>query len=168
MGRNGASGVGRGVWNTGGAVSGGSARSARVRQHEQPAVGRHELPGTVPVAGYHEYYHAGRWRRDDDPLVRGESCGWLAGGEWLAFDVDARERGPYDTLVRVACADGSGGGDLGIVVDNEPQVRLRFGATGGWNAWDDLTACLELPRGLSTVRLVVFDGGWRLHSLRIR
>lgn len=135
--------------------------------HEQPALERHELPGTIPVWGYHEYHHDDRWGGAETPLRKG-SIDWLASDEWLVYDVDVREGGPYDLFLRVAEAEGFGESQLGIVIDDDPRQRLRFDATGGWDEWTEIQTVVELPRGLHTVRLGVFDGGWKLGQLRFR
>lgn len=137
------------------------------RVHAQPGVQRHELPGSIRVGAYHEYHHADRWTAADAPLSD-DQLDWLASDEWLAYDVDIRESGPYDLSLRVAAAAGFGGGDVGIVVDDEPLRRISIGETGGWYSWEDIETQVELPRGLHTIRLVVFEGGWKLKELRFR
>jgi len=137
--------------------------------HEQPGLERHELPGSIPVDAYHVYSHGGRWDPTDAPLCRdGNDLDWLASDEWLAFDVDVRESGPYDLAARVAAAEGFGGGHFGLVVDNDPRRRVRFDATGDWYTWNDIETRVELPRGLHTIRVVVFDGSWKLDRLEFR
>ncbi|WP_262179934.1 carbohydrate-binding protein [Haloarcula laminariae] len=145
------------------------ARSLRpTGTHEQPGIERHEVPGTVRVGDYHEYHHADRWDAVDTPL-RGESdIDWLASDEWLAYDVSVQAAGSYELALAVAAADSFGGGDLGVVVDDEPLRRLQFDATGGWYDWAAVTTEIELPRGVHTVRLVVFEGGWKLKQLQFR
>lgn len=154
----------------GGVMERGRERRARPQSsaHEQPAIERHELPGTIRVGDYHEYHHGDRWTAADAPLTDDAHLDWLASDEWLAYDVDIREPGPYDLDIRVAAADGFGGGDLGIVVDDDPHKRVAFGSTGGWYSWDDVCTQVELPRGLHTIRLVVYQGGWKLSQLRFR
>lgn len=142
-------------------------QSTLERHHEQPELERHELPGTVPVWAYHEYHHGGRWAPAETPL-REHSLDWLASGEWLVYDVDVRESGAHDLFLRVAAAEGFGDSQLGIVVDDDPRNRLRFDATGGWDEWTELQTTVALSRGLHTIRLVVFDGGWKLGGLRFR
>lgn len=154
----------------GGAVGQSTDRSARRPQgvHEQPAIERHELPGTIPVGAYHEYYHGGRWDAIDAPLSETGRLDRLATDEWLVYDVDIREPGPYDLTLRVAATDNSGGGHVGVVVDDQPLRRVEFDSTGGWHSWEDVQTTVELPAGLHTVRLGVFEGGWKLGRLAFR
>jgi len=156
----------------GGVIHRGSLQRARAAQpegsHEQPTVERHEVPGTIRVGDYHQYHHADRWNAVDAPLSDDGEIDWLASDEWLAYDVYIQEADTYELTVSVAAADSFGGGDVGIVVDEEPLSRVEFDATGGWYTWDEVTAQVELPRGIHTVRLVVFEGGWKLKQLEFR
>jgi len=145
------------------------ARSLRPNgTHEQPGIARHEVPGTVRVGDYHQYHHADRWNAGDTPLRGDENIDWLASDEWLAYNVYIQAAGSYELTLSVAAADSFGGGDLGIVVDDEPLRRVEFEATGGWYDWDEVTTEVDLPRGIHTVRLVVFEGGWKLKQLQFR
>lgn len=134
--------------------------------HAQPEVQRHELPGTIHVSGYHEYTHADRWAASASPLTEDDKIDWLASDEWVAYDVDIREAGPYDLTLRVAAADSFGGGTVGIAVDDDTLCRVQFDPTGGWYSWADVETAVELPRGLHTIRLVVYEGGWKLKQLQ--
>jgi len=136
--------------------------------HEQPGVERHEIPGTVRVDDYHEYHHADRWNAVDTPLRGEDDIDWLASDEWLAYDVYVQAAGSYELTLSVAAADSFGGGDVGVVVDDDPLRRVAFDPTGGWYDWSEVTTTVELPRGIHTVRLVVFEGGWKLKRLALR
>ena len=156
----------------GGVIRSGSGQRARSLRpsgtHEQPGVERHEVPGTVRVGDYHAYHHADRWNAVDTPL-RGEGdIDWLASDEWLAYDAYIQAAGTYELALSVAAADSFGGGAVGVVVDDDPLRRVAFGATGGWYDWDEVTTAIELPQGVHTVRLVVFEGGWKLKQLQFR
>lgn len=145
------------------------ARSLRPNgTHEQPGVERHEVPGTVRVGDYHEYHHADRWNAVDTPLRGDDDIDWLASDEWLAYDVYIQAAGRYELTLSVAAADSFGGGDAGLVVDDDPLRRIDFDSTGGWYDWDELSTVVELPRGVHTLRLVVFEGGWKLKRLELR
>lgn len=133
-------------------------------RHEQLALDRYEIPGTIPASGYHVYAHSEHTRATDSD----DALDWVATDDWFAFDVYIPEGGTYELTVRVACDDDYGGGDFGIAVDTEPQRRVKFGPTGGWHCWESVSTHLELPRGASTLRLVVFAGGWLFDSLELR
>jgi len=156
----------------GGVIQGGGGQRAHSLRptgtHEQPGIARHEVPGTVRVGDYHQYHHADRWNAVDTPLRGDEDIDWLASDEWLAYEVYIQDAGRYELTLSVAAADSFGGGDLGIVVDDDPLRRIEFDATGGWYDWDEVTTEIALPRGTHTVRLVVFEGGWKLKQLELR
>jgi len=140
------------------------ATHARRTSHEQPAIERHELPGTIPVGAYHEYHHADRWPAADTPLA--DRADRLTADEWLTYDVDIAERGPYDLTFRVATADGADA-VLGIVVDDDPLRRLTV-SSDGWHSWTDADTWVDLPDGLHTIRVVVLDGDVKLESTEFR
>jgi len=133
--------------------------------HEQPGLDRHELPGQIPVAEYHSYFHGARWSGHGNPFAGEYDLEWLGSDEWLAYDVDVRDPGPYAVRARVAAADSFGPGRFDIVVDGEPVETVRVETTGGWYSWNDVETTVEFPRGLHTVAVVVRDGGWKLERL---
>jgi hypothetical protein len=136
--------------------------------HERPGIERHHLPGTIPVGDYHEYYHADRWAADDAPLNGSGPLEWLATDERLVYDVVVREPGPYDLSLHVSAPEGFDGGIVGIVVDSDPVCRVYFRPTGGWETFDHVDTQVELPAGLHTIQLVVYDGDWKLDRIEFR
>lgn len=135
----------------------------------RPDRARHEVPATVAVGEYHAYFHRNRHRTGAYPLRRvgGRDLDWLSTDEWLAYDVRVPEAGTYRLALRVAAESAFGGGDVGVVLDDDPLTRLRFEPTGGWYSWDRVDAAVDLPAGEHTLRLVVFDGGWKLESVTV-
>lgn len=140
------------------------AAPARRVSHEQPAIERHELPGTVPVGEYHEYHHDDRWSVAETPLADGTDR--LTGDEWLTYDVTVSEPGPYDLRLRAATAEDADA-TVGIVVDDEPVGRLTV-ASDGWDDRSDADMWVELPAGLHTIRVVVFEGDVTLDRIAFR
>lgn len=136
---------------------------------ERPGQDRHELPATVPVGAYHASFHRNRYRPDERPPRRedGRDLDWLSTDQWLAYDVDVPETGTYRLSLRVAAESAFGGGDVGVVLDEDPLTRLTFDPTGGWYSWDRVATDVELLAGRHTLRLVVFDGGWKLEAITI-
>ncbi len=135
--------------------------------HHRPDARRSELPGTIPVGAYRSYRHNGRWESEDVSLSPEDGRNLLVTDEWLTYEVDAREAGSHEITLRVAAADGFGGGAVGFVVDDDPRARIAFDATGGWEQWGTVTTQLDLPRGVHTLRVVVLEGGWKLDCLQI-
>lgn len=136
--------------------------------HEQPELERHVLPGTIGVGDYHEYNHGSRWTAAASLLSDDGERYWRTSEEQLVYDVDVTEPGYYELAFEVAAADGFGGGDVGVVVDGKLDQRVPLDSTGGWYDWETVTTQLELPRGLHTIRLVVFEGGWKLRQFEFR
>lgn len=136
--------------------------------HERGDQDRHELPCAIGVGEYHAYFHGNRWSAGDEPFRRdGNGVDWLASEEWLAYDVDVRESGPYDFTARVAAADSFGGGSFVVVIDGLQVGEVAVDPTGGWYQWRTIESQFELPRGLHTLRLAVTDGGWKLDEFSL-
>lgn len=152
----------------GGLVQGRSSSERRPSAHEQPALERHVLPGAIRVGDYHEYNRASHWTATASPPTDDGESYWLARDEWLVYDVEVTEPGFYELTLDIAAADGFGGGDVGVMVNDKLRQRVELDSTGGWYDWETVTTHIELPRGLNTVRLVVFDGGWKLRRLAFR
>lgn len=136
---------------------------------QRPGRDRHELPASIAVGAYHAYFHRNRYRVDERPLRRddGRDLDWLSTDQWLAYDVDVPDRGTYRLSLRVAAENAFGGGDVGVVLDENPLTRFTFDPTGSWYTWNRVGDDIELPAGNHTLRLVVFDGGWKLEEITI-
>ena len=141
----------------------------RASVEERPGQDRHELPNTIAVGEYHTYFHRNRYRADERPLRRedGRDLDWLSTDQWLAYQIEVPEAGSYRLELEVAAESAFGGGDVGVVLDDDPLTRLTFDPTGGWYTWDRVGTDVELPAGRRTLRLVVFDGGWKLDEITI-
>jgi hypothetical protein len=149
----------------GGAVERRGERAAPARRapHEQPAIERHTLPGTIPAVAYHEYHHDDRWSPTETPVADGKR---LTDDEWLTYDVAIREPGPYDLTVRAATA-ADAETVIRLVVDDEPLRRLTL-SSAGWDSRTDTDTWVELPAGLHTVHVVVLHGDVQLDRFEFR
>ena len=93
----------------------------------------------------------------------GQNVGWVRGGEWLKYVVDAKT-GRYDLRLRVAKAT-AGAGSLRVSLGGEILGTANVSPTGGWQSWKTVT----LPdvdvtggEGLE-LRLDVLGGGFNLN-----
>lgn len=139
----------------------------RTSVEQRPEQDRHELPATIAVGEYHAYFHRNRYHADERPLQRTDDrdLDWLSTDQWLAYEVSVPEARTYRLELEVAAESAFGGGDVGVVLEDDPLTRVTFDATGGWYSWDRIGTDVELPVGNHTIRLVVFDGGWKLEEL---
>ena len=94
----------------------------------------------------------------------GHDIGWTASGQWFRYTVNVATAGTYTVTFRVAAPgavngafhlSNSGGTDLSGTV-NVP-------ATGGFQAWTDVTATVTLPAGEQTLTLNQDAAGWNIN-----
>jgi beta-glucanase (GH16 family) len=94
----------------------------------------------------------------------GYDIGWTASGQWFRYTVNVATAGTYTVTFRVAAPgavngafhlSNSGGTDLSGTV-NVP-------ATGGFQAWTDVTATVTLPAGEQTLTLNQDAAGWNIN-----
>jgi len=112
------------------------------------------------------YDHDGRHAAADAPLL-GDGVDWLATGDRLEYDLDAAKAGPYDLTLVTATPERSEG-TVRLAVDGDHAGRVRVPSTGGPDDWASVTTRIDLPAGLSTLAVVVAQGGWRLRELELR
>lgn len=132
------------------------------------------VPGTIQAEdfddggegfGYHDVTagnSGGAYRATDvdiEPATDGAyDIGWISAGEWLSYSVTAAKAGVYLFEARVAC-NGKGGTfhleTNGVKLTGPIQVP----ATGGWQAWQTVSAVVSLPAGAQRLKLVFDTAG---------
>ena len=146
------------------------------------------IPGTIEAENFDEggegvAYHdltagnsGGKYRQTDVDIsadaLGGYALGYVSGGEWVKYSVAVAASGTYTLEARVA-SFGSGG-TFHLEVDGVNATgTLTVPNTGGWQAWQSVTAPgIALSAGPHALR-VVFDSsggtGWwgNLNSLRL-
>ena len=128
----------------------------------------HRPPARISVQAYSEYFHGGRWRPEETPLSGASPGALLATDEWLAYDLSVADGATDELRLLVAAVDDFGGGEVGVVVDDEPVARFTFDPTGGWEDWAALDVPVTLEPGSHTLELHVLEGGWKLSALALR
>lgn len=85
----------------------------------------------------------------------GYAVGWVGAGEWLKYSVNVAAAGYYKVVARVASS--GTGGTFHIEFNGTNKTgTMRVPNTGGWKAYQDLTATVSLSAGAQSMR-VVFD-----------
>jgi len=94
----------------------------------------------------------------------GDDLGWTTGGQWFKYTVNVATAGTYTVTFRVASENGetdafhisnSSGTDL--------SGTVSVPATGGWQAWANVTATVTLPAGLQTLTVNQDNAGWNIN-----
>jgi hypothetical protein len=143
------------------------------------------VPGRIEVEDYRTggqgvgYYDTttgntgGKYRKDDvDIQTTSDSSGtynvgWIAAGEWLAYEVQVARNGRYTFTGRVASP--YSGKKFHIEVDgSNVSGPLAVPNTGGWQVWRDVTSApISLTAGKHTVRLVADTSDFNLNYVAV-
>ncbi|MEM9064101.1 MAG: carbohydrate-binding protein [Planctomycetota bacterium] len=86
----------------------------------------------------------------------GFNVGWLALGDWMEYTVDVQTPGAYALTARVASPTGNGAFRL-LSDQTDLTGEVPVPATGGWQAWTDVSTQIELSTGEQILRFEV-DG----------
>jgi len=112
-----------------------------------------------------------QYRWDDVDIEKcydGSNCydiGWIAGGEWLAYDVNVATSGNYTFGARIASP--YSGKRFHIEVDGvNVSGSITVPQTGGWQTWKHVwTGWIPMTAGSHTVRFVAETDGFNLNSI---
>jgi uncharacterized membrane protein len=143
------------------------------------------LPGRFEVEDYKAggqgvgYYDTtagnagGKYRTDDVDIqttadtTGAYNVGWIATGEWLAYDVNVTTAGSHTFIVRAATP--YTGNKIHIEVDGVNVTgALTLPNTGGWQTWTDVSSSpVTLTAGPHTVRIVADSSNLNLNYVRV-
>jgi hypothetical protein len=88
----------------------------------------------------------------------GYNVGWASAGEWLQYAVNVASAGAYTVQARVASL-GQGGTFHLEMNGTNVSGSLTIPNTGGWQAWQTISAPVQLNSGQQTLRLVIDSSG---------
>ena len=126
------------------------------------------IPGRIEAEDYHTFSdttagNSGGAYRDDDVDIQvtndnggGFNVGWVAAGEFLAYDVNISSAGKYNVTFRVASQQ-SGNKSLHIEVGGQNvSGPVTFNTGGaGWQSFQDVSVEVDLPAGAQTLKVVM-------------
>jgi hypothetical protein len=95
---------------------------------------------------------------DIESTSGGYDIGWVAAGEWLQYSVNVASAGSYTAQFRVASL-GQGGSFHLEMNGTNVTGSLTVPNTGGWQAWQTVTATVQLNAGAQLARLVIDSDG---------
>ena len=115
----------------------------------------------------------GAYRTEEDVDVQtcsdddgGYNVGWIDPGEWLEYTLLAPASGTYPVDVRVASL--STGGAFRLEVDGvDLSGEVAVPATGGWQAWENVSSELPLELGVHVLRFVPLSSGFNLNFFEV-
>ena len=136
-----------GTGATGGGGGGGDESfSLRIEAEDYTAMSGVQLEATTDVDGV-------------------ENVGYIDANDWMEYGVDLPAAGDYALTFRVASQPG--GAAVRIATNGVEVGTFQVGATGGWQAWQDVTVTATLPAGSQTIRLTSLANNWNLNWLAI-
>jgi 3',5'-cyclic AMP phosphodiesterase CpdA len=115
----------------------------------------------------------GAYRNDDVDIqacADGSGCynvGWVAAGEWLAYELLIPSDGNYTFSLRAATPYSNR--SVHLELDGSPiGSAIALPNTGGWQSWTTVTTPpIPLPIGRHTLRLVADTGSQNLNSITV-
>jgi glucose/arabinose dehydrogenase len=172
------------TWTDGGAathpISTPNTNTTYTAEFGRPAVpGRFEAEdyrAGGPGAGYVDTTSGnsgGQYRTDDVDIQQTSdtsgsyNVGWIAAGEWLAYDVHVQTSARYAFSVRVASP--YTGKTFRIQVDGvDASSPVTVPNTGGWQTWSDVTSTpIPITAGDHTITLVTESGNFNLNYVTV-
>jgi hypothetical protein len=95
------------------------------------------------------------------------NIGWVASGEWMAYDVNVASSGSYRFNVRAATP--YTGNRVHIEVDGvDVSGPMTLPNTGGWQSWTNVaSALISLRAGPHTLRLVADSNNMNLNYVQV-
>lgn len=98
----------------------------------------------------------------------GYNVGWIDAGEWLAYDIDAKQGGRYDFVLRVA-AWGDYVRSIHVEVDGvDVTGPIHFDGSAGHRAWTDVVVeNVRIDRGRHELKVVMDEGGFNLNYVDV-
>ena len=117
----------------------------------------------------------GKLRTDDVDIEEsndvdgGYSIGWIEEGEWLAYNITAKQGGRYDLVLRVA-AWGDYVRNIHIELDGiDVTGPIHFDGSAGHRVWTDVVVeNVNIDRGDHLMRVVMDQAGFNLNYINIK
>jgi beta-glucosidase len=76
----------------------------------------------------------------------GQNVGWIAPGDWLAYDLDFGSTSPTAVVTRLASGSSSGTIEYRLDSTTGPIIAtVPVSSTGGWQSWITVTTSLSAP-----------------------
>ena len=96
----------------------------------------------------------------------GHNVGWIAGGEWLAYTIDATTTDTWDLGLRIARSYGSPG--AATVEVGGASHPIDIPSTGGWQTWHTVwLRGVSIPAGTGVLRVRMGSSGFNFNRIEI-
>ena len=132
------------------------------------------LPPPLPIPGriQAESFAVQKGIQTETTTDEGEglNVGWVDKGDYMDYDVTVKKKKKYTVSFRLASPEGTGRLILRILgaTGTTDLCTIQAPRTGGWQAWETVSAVINLPRGSYTIRLQAVDGGVNINWIEFR
>jgi beta-glucanase (GH16 family) len=97
----------------------------------------------------------------------GYNVGWIAAGEWLAFNgLNVPSTGSYIVRLRVA-SPGGATASVDLNAGSIPLGNFAIPATGGWQNWTTVSRTVTLNAGTYNLGVFAQTAGWNFNWIEI-
>jgi hypothetical protein len=103
--------------------------------------------------------------QSSDPSSNGYDVGWTAAGDYLTYTLNVKNTATYQISLELSAP--STGGSLLVRVDGTLVGLKSVPATGGWQAWQEVSVgSLQLTAGSHVFRVDIVAGGFNFAFAR--
>ncbi|MDP4215723.1 MAG: carbohydrate-binding protein [Bacteroidota bacterium] len=121
------------------------------------------IPGKIEAENYDNMFGVQTQGTSDDA---GLNVGWIDNGDWMDYVVNAASAGSYNVSFRVATPEEGSALQL-RASDGTVLTTVDLPNTGDFQAWQTVTASVNLPAGVQTLRLIsVSDANWNINWMQ--
>lgn len=94
----------------------------------------------------------------------GHNVGWIDAGEWLTYDINAKQGGRYDIVLRIA-SWGDFVRNVHVEIDGvDVTGPVYFDGSAGHRVWTDVVVeNVQIDRGPHQLRVMMNEGGFNLN-----
>ncbi|CAM4217801.1 hypothetical protein FHS16_000412 [Paenibacillus endophyticus] len=125
-----------------------------------------QIPGAVEVEAFH--FGSGAEVKDSAHVGAGKYVGALDAGDWMEYTyVEAAGAGVYEVEFKVASPNSGKRFQLENAWGNV-LADVQVPNTGGWDAWQTVSAIMTLPAGSQSLQLVTAEGGFNLDAMAFK
>ncbi len=117
------------------------------------------IPGLVDAASYDAMFGI-----DTEICSEGGlDVGWTDAGDWMDYHVTVAVSGNY--LVEFRASSPYANTQFQLKNGTQVLATVTIPNTGGWQAWTNVAANVNLTAGTQTLRIVAVTNGWNLRSI---
>ncbi len=128
-----------------------------------PTATYYTVPGTVQAESYSTMSGVGLETTGD--TGGGQDVGWIDNGDWMTYSLNVASAGSYTASFRVASPNAGAAFQI-INASGAVLATVSVPNTGGYQAWQTVTATVTLPAGQQALTIKSTGTGWNFNWLQ--